>query len=172
MALAVAEAYGCNSDNTNMIPMTSSEQAEALKDGTIDVAFMAGGIPQATVTDLDYSNDVVYLSIDDAVIETLDKEYPFWTPVTIEKETYSKQTEDMNCLTVDTLLACNVDLDEEIVYQITKILNENVNELAAIHSSGMEWNKETTEAYLNSSLLTFHDGALKYYMEVLEDRGR
>ena len=83
MALAVAEAYGCNSDNTNMIPMTSSEQAEALKDGTIDVAFMAGGIPQATVTDLDYSNDVVYLSIDDAVIETLDKEYPFWTPVTI-----------------------------------------------------------------------------------------
>lgn len=172
MALAVAEAYGCNSDNTNMIPMTSSEQAEALKDGTIDVAFMAGGIPQATVTDLDYSNDVVYLSIDDAVIETLDKEYPFWTPVTIEKDTYSKQTEDMNCLTVDTLLACNVELDEEVVYQITKILNENVNELAAIHSSGMEWNKETTEAYLNSSLLTFHDGALKYYMEVLEDRGR
>ena len=78
----------------------------------------------------------------------------------------------MNCLTVDTLLACNVDLDEEIVYQITKILNENVNELASIHSSGMEWNRETTEAYLNSSLLTFHDGALKYYMEVLEDRGR
>ena len=47
-----------------------------------------------------------------------------------------------------------------------------MNELAAIHSSGMEWNEETTEVYLNSSLLTFHDGALKYYMEVLEDRGR
>lgn len=172
MAMAVAEAYGCNADNTNLIPMTPGEQAEALKDGTIDAAFMAGGIPQATVTDLDYSNDVVYLSIDDGTIEKLDQEYPFWSPVTIKKGTYTKQKEDMNCLTVDTLLACNAELDENTAYQITKILNEHVDELAAIHSSGLEWSLETTEQYLDSDMFTFHDGALKYYTEVLGDRGR
>lgn len=167
MALAVAEIYGCNEDNSKFIPMSSSEQADALKDGTIDVAFMAGGIPQATVTDLDFSVNLTYLSIDEEKIQELEYAYPFWKRYSMPKGTYSGQTEDMNGLSMNTLLACNENLDADTVYQITKVLNEHVDELAAIHSSGSEWSLETTKEYLDSEILTFHEGARRYYDEVL-----
>ena len=38
MALAVAKSYGCTEKNSTIIPMSPGEQADALKDGTIDVA--------------------------------------------------------------------------------------------------------------------------------------
>lgn len=165
MAMAVLRAYGGGETNTTLIPMAAGEQAEALKDGTIDAAFMAGGIPQATVTDLDYSQELVFLSLDRETLKRLDEEYPFWSSVTIEKGTYTKQKEDVSCLAAETLLACNAELGEELVYQITKILNENVDELAAIHPGGREWNVKTTEPYLDGRLFPFHEGALKYYRE-------
>lgn len=165
MALAVAEVYGCNESNSKFIPMSSSEQADALKDGTIDVAFMAGGIPQATVTDLDFSVDLTYLTIDAEEKEKLEKDYPFWNVYLMDAGTYSKQTEPMNCLSVNTMLACNEKLDSETVYQITKILNEHTDELTVIHSSGSEWSMETTKQFLDSDIIQFHDGALRYYHE-------
>lgn len=170
MAMAVLSAYGGDEENTKVIPMAAGEQAEALKDGTIDVAFMAGGIPQATVTDLDYSQELVFLSLNEETLKRLDEEYPFWSPVTIEKGTYTKQKEAVSCLTADTLLACNAMLDEELVYQITKTLNENVDELAAIHPGGREWNLETTGTYLDEELFPFHEGALRYYREASQEQ--
>ena len=167
MALAVAESYGCTEENSTIIPMSSSEQADALKDGTIDVAFMAGGIPQATVTDLDYSSDVVFLSIDNEKLSELNDQYPFWDSVEMDAGTYSGQKEKMNCLSVNTLLACNVNLDTDLVYQITKILNEGTQELAGIHSSGAEWSFNMTESFLDSDILEFHEGALRYYSELI-----
>ncbi|MDD3253235.1 MAG: TAXI family TRAP transporter solute-binding subunit [Lachnospiraceae bacterium] len=166
MALAIINAYGGNEANSKIIPMSSSEQADALKDGTVDVAFMAGGIPQATVTDLDYAVNLKFLSLDNAMIANLEAEYPFWKSRSIKAKTYSKQSEDMHCLTVNTLLACNEALDADVVYEITKVLNEKVDELAGIHSSGKEWNRETTEEYLDNDFLIFHEGAKRYYDEV------
>ena len=170
MALAVAESYGCTEENSTIIPMSSSEQADALKDGTIDVAFMAGGIPQATVTDLDYSSDVVFLSIDSEKLAEMNEQYPFWNSVEMDAGTYSGQKESMDCLSVNTLLVCNANLDAELVYQITKTLNENTQELAGIHSSGAEWSFDTTEAFLDSDILKFHEGALRYYSELAGGR--
>ena len=167
MALAVAKSYGCTEKNSTIIPMSPGEQADALKDGTIDVAFMAGGIPQATVTDLDYSSEVVYLSVDDEKTKELRETYPFWHPVVIDAGTYSGQKEDMTCLSVNTLLACNAKLDAELAYQITKILNEGTQELAKIHSSGAEWSFDMTKLFLDSDILKFHEGAIRYYSELM-----
>lgn len=166
MALAVLEAYGCNEQNTTILPLSSSEQADALRDGALDVAFMAGGISQATVTDLDYSADLKFLSIDARTQARLDEQYPFWHSAVIPDGTYSKQTGGVNCLTVNTMLACNADLDSDEAYEITRVLCETSGELAEIHASGAEWSLETTRPFLDDEMVQFHPGALRYYEQV------
>ena len=73
----------------------------------------------------------------------------------------------MTCLSVNTLLACNAKLDAELAYQITKILNEGTQELAKIHSSGAEWSFDMTKLFLDSDILKFHEGAIRYYSELM-----
>lgn len=169
MALAVLEAYGCTEENSKIIPLSSSEQADALKDGVIDAAFLAGGISQATVMDLDYSNEIHFLSIDKSVQKSLDIKYPYWHSSVIPNGTYTKQERDINCLTVTTMLVCNQEMDQDAAYNITKTLNRRTDELGDIHSSGYEWNLDSTRAYLDNDMLTFHPGALQYYGETEYD---
>lgn len=163
MALAVLEAYGCNETNSKIVPLASSEQAEALSDGAIDCAFMAGGVPQATVMDLDFSGELVFLSIDPETQKALDNAYPYWHSAVIPAGSYTHQTGDVNCLTVTTMLVCNSSMSDVLAYNITKTLNENTAALAEINASGAEWNVENTLLYLDDEMLTFHPGALQYY---------
>lgn len=167
MALAIMEAYGCTEDNSRIIPMSSSEQADAIKDKAIDVAFVAGGIPQATVTDLDNSLKINFLSLDQDKQDELADKYPYWHSRKIPDNSYKNQTSEVICLTVKTMLVCNTEIDNEVAHEITKTLNENTDELTSIHSSGKEWNLEETLDYVEDSVIKFHPGALEYYNEVL-----
>lgn len=167
MALAILEAYGCNEENTKIYSLSASEQADALKDGDIDIAFVAGGISQSTVMDLDFSTEINFLSIDEEVQKKLDKKYPYWYSSVIPAGTYKNQKKDISSLTVNTMLVCNSNLDDDLAYKITKTLNESVEELGKIHISGLEWNKETTIKFLGNKILNFNLGAQKYYNEIL-----
>ena len=166
MALAILNEYGCNEENSKIIPLSSSEQSEALKDGDIDVAFVAGGLSQSTVMDLDFSNKIVFLSLDLEIQKTIDKKYPYWYSAVIPKNTYKNMKSDVSCLTVNTMIVCNKDMDERLAYEITKVLNENTEELSKIHVSGSEWNTEVTKQFYNNEILNFHKGAKKYYNEI------
>lgn len=168
MALAILDAYGCNKENTNIIPMSASEQSDALKDGNIDIAFVAGGLAQSTVMDLDFSSEINFLSIDLDIQKKLDKEYPYWHSAIIPKNTYKNLKDDIQCLTVNTMLVCNKNINKEVAYKITKTLNENTEELGKIHTSGLEWSKENTKRFLESNILRFNLGAKKYYDEIFK----
>lgn len=168
MALAILNAYGCSEDNTNIIPMAASEQSDALKDGNIDVAFVAGGLSQSTVMDLDFSSKINFLSIDIDIQKKLDKEYPYWHGAVIPKNTYKNLKNDIQCLTVNTMLVCNKNINKEIAYKIAKTLNENTEELGKIHASGLEWSKENTKKFLKNNILVFNLGAKKYYDEIFK----
>ncbi len=171
MALAVLEAYGCNGENSKIIPLASSEQSEALADGAIDCAFMAGGIPQATVMDLDYSGNLVFLSIDPETQNQLDQDYPYWHGAVIPEGSYRHQEGDVSCLSVTTMLVCNSGMSDELAYQITKVLNESTEDLAVINASGAEWSLANTLPYLEHEMLQFHPGALEYYAQAAPSEG-
>lgn len=168
MALAILEAYGYKEKNINIIPLSSQEQSEALKDGEIDVAFIAGGLSQSTVMDLDFSNKIKFLSLEKEIQKKLDKEYPYWESSIIPQNTYKNLNEDIYCLSVNTMLVCNKDIDKKISYDITKALNENTGKLGNIHISGYEWSKENTKNFLDNKILKFNSGAIKYYNEIFK----
>ena len=54
-------------------------------------------------------------------------------------------------------------MDEELAYQITKMLFEQTDELIAVHPAA---NDTTVEFSVNSTPVAFHPGALRYYEEI------
>lgn len=165
-ALAILEEYGITLDDVKSTPMVYAEQADALKDGTIDVAIVAGGVPVAAVTDLDTTKNINILSIDSDKIDILNEKYPYWAISELPAKTYQNQTESVNVMNARIVLICNESLSEEIVYNITKILNESTEALGEIHQNGKDWNLENSLDIFDKQLVPFHEGAIKYYEEI------
>lgn len=165
-AVEILKAYDVSLNDCRATPMMYSEATDALKDGTLDAIFVAGGIPQAAVTELNTTKDIRLLTIDPEKAETLVKANPFWTIYKIPSGTYSDCQYDVNVFAATVLLLANINLDDDLVYNITKTLNEKVDELTAIHSSGAEYNIEHTKEIINMNIVPLHPGAAKYYNEV------
>jgi|GEM_PF-983683 len=166
-ALGVLEGYGLTDKDYTGYPMAYGEAGDALKDGSLDAIFVCGGLPQATALDLDTSRDIKLLSIEDDVLKKLCEEHPTWTPYVVTPgDPYSDVTEPVNTLTIKSIIMCNVDADEEMIYQITKALNENVDMMKEIHAQGGEWCAEETEPFWRNPPVPFHEGANRYYREI------
>lgn len=163
------EAYGIDKSTVSEQVSTHSENLESLKDGVIDVAFVAGGVPMAGLTDLATSKDIKLLDIDPEVVAPYMEmeENAFFDLQTIEPGTYNGQNDPVNLMTVSVVLAANLDLDEDLVYEITKVLNESTDELAVVHKDGAEWNLENSLAVYEQGIANFHPGAARYYDEQL-----
>lgn len=159
------EAYGVDASTLRETPSSHSENIDALKDGVIDAAFIAGGVPMAGLTDLTTSKDIKILDIDADLLKPYLEKEPYYELLTIEPNTYNKQAEPVNVMIVDVILAANMNLDDDLVYQITKTLNENVGELTVIHTDGKDWNLENSLNLYRKNIVQFHPGAARYYDE-------
>ena len=162
----IYKAYGVDVSTLKETPASHAENIDALKDGVVDAIFVAGGIPMAGITDLITSKDIKFLDIDADLLKPYMEKENYFDLVTIEPNTYNKQTEPVNLMVVDVLLAANEKLDDDLVYEITKTLNENVDEMALIHKDGAEWNKENSLKLYNKNIVPFHPGAARYYDEI------
>lgn len=165
-AVGILEQYGITLDDCKATPMVYAEAGDALKDGTLDAIFVAGGIPQAAITDLDTTKDIKFLSIEQEKVASILEAYPYWDVITIPAGSYSDMTEDVNVMISTVLIACSLDLDDDIVYTITKTLNESVDDLKAIHADGASWNLENTRKVMELGIVPVHPGAQRYYDEV------
>ena len=68
----------------------------------------------------------------------------------------------MTVVAVSNVLVVHADMDEEIAYELTRVLFEHHDELAAVHPMAAVLSMETATA---GSPIPFHDGALRYYRE-------
>lgn len=139
-----------------------SEAAEALKDGRTDGILIAGGLPTAAVLDAASSMKVRILSLEPDMMAKLIKEMPWYYEIVIPKGTYIGQTEDVHTVAVANILICNDSLNENIVYNVTKVLHESQKDLIAAHSAAKDM---TLERALDGLTVPLHPGAEKYYKE-------
>ena len=97
-----------------------------LADGKADAAFMGGAIPIPAVVQLCSTQDVGFLTFDEAVVEKL-KDYPFYSVVKdIPADTYSDLDQDLKAINVGNMqLITHANVDEDVVYHFTKIMYEN-----------------------------------------------
>jgi TRAP transporter TAXI family solute receptor len=161
---AVLEAHGIDLEkDINLQPLSFNEQVAALKDGSLDVARLGGGIPTAALADLDSTNSVVFLNPDIDVLKKLNKAKPYFTNGIIPAGSYEDLTEDYNSPTEMTVAFVDESMSEEIAYKIVKAIYENTDELTKIHSSGAEWSLDN--ALKAKGEIPYHPGAIKYFKE-------
>ncbi|MBA8822340.1 C4-dicarboxylate ABC transporter [Ochrobactrum sp. P6BS-III] len=159
-ARTILEAAGLSYDDLGKIEyLPFAESVELMKNRQLDATLQSSGLGVASLRDLANSVDINVVEVPADVIEKIGAPYQVNT---IPANTYSGQDKDVVTASVINYLIVRPDMDEELVYQMTKGLFENLDQLAAAHSSAkaIKLDKSTIV-----SPVPIHPGALRYYKE-------
>src|SRR5699024_10604901 len=105
--------------------------------------------------------DMKMISLGEKAIDYLEDTYGM-TPYTIEKGSYDFQEEDYKTANTPTILITNEDVDEEVVYQITKSIYNQLDYLQDVHNGFKEVNDETIAEV---GKIPLHPGAERFLEE-------
>jgi TRAP transporter TAXI family solute receptor len=153
-------AFGVDPDSIRNRPLLQGEAVRELSAGTLDAVF-------TTVYD---SGDFVSLSmksgarlipLDGPAIDRLRREYAFIRPVSIPAGTYEGQADVLHTVGVDLVLICRSDLDEQLVYELTKA---HLNALPRVWAHGATLPRLDLEK-APATPIPLHEGAARYYRE-------
>ncbi len=140
-----------------------SGAAEQLKDGHIDWAHMPLGLPGSAVTDLALTSKIDILPIEGEFRDKLIEEHPYYVPYVIPAGTYNGIDRDIESAACVITLVADESVDEEIVYEITKCIWENLEEVKQIAASLAFMDINNPAAGIGVPL---HPGAERYYKEI------
>jgi TRAP transporter TAXI family solute receptor len=166
MALRLIEASGLdpNKDMTRE-RLSVAESVNALKDGKIDALFWVGGVPTPSITDLAATPGKTIKLVDHGdAAEGMRKKYgPIYVKNRILANAYPGETRETTNVDVWNLMVVPENADENLVYQITKVMFEKKDELVKVHKDAafLELSNQSTGA----SPIPFHPGAAKYLRE-------
>jgi len=138
------------------------EAAAALKEGLIDGIIIARRLPITSIQNFASLQQMRILSIEPDMIAKMKETMPWYSEITIPKGTYKDQTEEVKTIVAANLLICRDDLSTDLVYNMTKTLYENREELIAANLLAKDM---TLQDALKGMTLPLHPGAEKYYRE-------
>ncbi|MDR0136618.1 TAXI family TRAP transporter solute-binding subunit [Metabacillus idriensis] len=159
-ATQVLEVHGLTVDDIQAQNLSFDESTEGIQGGSIDAAFVTAGTPTAAVETLSAQNKVVVVPLEADKVKELIEKYPFYSEDVVPSGTY-KIGEDVNTVAVKAMLVVQDELDEDLVYDITKSIFENTDKIA--HAKGKLIKAETALEGIGD--LKLHPGAEKYFKE-------
>lgn len=135
------------------------ESVELIKNRQLDATLQSAGLGVASIKDLAASVPITVVSVPASVAEALGA--PF-VAETIPAGTYEGQDEDVPTLAITNILVTTTDVSDDMAYQMTKQLFENLDKLVATHSAAKAIKAENGPKGLPVPL---HPGAERYYKE-------
>ncbi|MFN7104716.1 MAG: TAXI family TRAP transporter solute-binding subunit [Pseudorhizobium sp.] len=159
-ARAIFEAAGMSYDDlgkTEYLPF--AESVELIKNRQLDATLQSAGLGVASIRDLATSLPITVVAVPAAEVEKIGSPY---LPVVIPAGTYDGQTEDVETAAVGNFLITHDGVSEETVYQMTKLLFENLDRLAASHAAAKSIDPKKA---LDGMPIPLHPGAERYYKE-------
>ncbi|MGH7834645.1 MAG: TAXI family TRAP transporter solute-binding subunit [Candidatus Binatia bacterium] len=163
--LRVLEAYGLTpKDLRSQDRLGVAESAGAMKDRKIDAFVWDGGLPTAAILDLSATPGVRIHLVPhgDAVPRMVAKYGPLYVVGTIPKGVYKDVEQDTPVAALTNLLTVHERMEENLAYQITKLLLERTADLVAVHQAAKEI---TLKSAAVGSPIPYHPGALRYFKE-------
>jgi uncharacterized protein len=162
IAEAALEAYGLTKKDYKPTLLTYAEQADALRDDTIDMACIFAGVPASSALDISTTHDVTFLGVGKEEMNKVIQKHPYWTAGVIKAGTYKKQTTDIPTFNSPAMLITSDDVEADVVYAVAKAIMDHTPELKAIHPQGAEWDLADAA---EGVAIPFHPGAAKFLME-------
>jgi len=161
-AKQILEGYGLTFDDIKKSNLSFKESGDGLQNGTLDACFVTAGIPNSALQEIALASGLVLIPVTGAEADAICGKYGFYTQEIIPAGTYNGVNEDVPALAIQATLAVSAELPEDTVYENTKALFENAEELAKSHAKGKD---VIAEQAVNGVSVEFHPGAKKYYQE-------
>ena len=161
-AIDVLEGAGLSVKDIKPQYQSFDDSKEALKDGQIDAAFIVSGAPTSAITELATTNGVFLIPIEGELRDNIMKSCPYYAPMEIPANTYPKQNEAINTITIKATLIVDSTLDDDVVYQLTAAIFDHAEDIGRENAKGEELSAENATSGIT---LPFHAGAARYYEE-------
>ncbi|WBL32795.1 TAXI family TRAP transporter solute-binding subunit [Sinirhodobacter sp. HNIBRBA609] len=136
-----------------------AESVELMKNRQLDATLQSSGLGNAALKDLATSQPITFLSVPAEVAESLGAPY---IASAIPAGTYEGQTADVPTVAVVNFLVTHDDVSDEVAYQMTKLMFENLDILKAAHSAA---GGISLEGAIKGSPIPLHPGAERFYKE-------
>jgi hypothetical protein len=162
-AIQILEAYGLKfGDLSKVERLSAAESADYLKDNRIDAAFYTVGVGASAIVDPALMIETVIVPIDGPEADALAKKYPFYAKDKVPAGIYRGVDKDVPTVAVLAILVSRTELEEDIVYRITKAMFENIKTIETAHAKGKEVRLEKALAGMSIPL---HPGAERLFKE-------
>lgn len=136
-----------------------AESVDLMKNRQLSATLQSAGLGVASLKDLSNSSEISVVAVPKAVVEKIG---PPFVAATIPAGTYKGQNQDVPTAAVINYLVTSSAVSDELAYQMTKLIFENLPELANAHAAGREIKLENAAA---GSPAPLHPGAARYYTE-------
>lgn len=162
-AQTLLAANGITYDDFEPQRLNFNETADALRDGDIAAGFWSVGPPTSSIMNLATTRSISLIPLSTEEIAAAIEAEPTFAPYSLREGLYDGMAEPVLTISTPNVLIVHADMDEELAYNITKAMFENVQELIDIHPAA---NDTTVEFTVDSTPIPFHPGTLRYLEEV------
>ena len=153
-------------DSIEPVLVAGQNASDQLKNRQVAAYHALFGVPNATVTDTSSTNDVVILSsYDEAEAAGFFDEYPFYTQYVIPGGTFSGVDEDVTTFRDAGLWIASADMDEELVYEMTKAIYEQAGLDHMLQVTAVAGEMGADNALVGVQI-PLHPGAARFWEEV------
>ncbi|MBB5049759.1 hypothetical protein HNR60_004543 [Rhodopseudomonas rhenobacensis] len=136
-----------------------AESVDLMKNRQLTATLQSAGLGVASLKDLSNSSEITVVSVPKEVV---DKIGPPFVAATIPSGTYKGQDKDVPTAAVINYLVTSSAVSDDVAYQMTKLIFDNLPELANAHAAGREIK---LEGAATGSPVPLHPGAIRYYKE-------
>ena len=160
-ARAIFKAAGLTYQDMGKVQyLPFAESVELIKNRQLDATLQSSGLGMAAIRDLASVMPLNYVAIPPEVVTKIGN--PAYQSEMIPANTYDGQTEAVPTVAITNRLVTRADMPDEVVYEMTKLLFENLTRLGNSHSAAKDIKLESAAKNLPIAL---HPGAERYYKE-------
>lgn len=137
------------------------DSAAALRAGSIDAFFFTGGLPTPTIAELAATSGARIAPLE-GLAEELTKRYgALYTDAVVPARSYGLDT-PVATIRIPNYLVSRPDLDENVAYEVIRLLFTHVDELALVHP---EARRLAVRSAVSTYPLPLHPGAARWYQQ-------
>jgi len=161
----ILESLGINyEEKMSLAWMGYGGAANAIQDGNVVGMNVLAGAPVSAITQAfaQMGDELTLLNFTEQDLIDINRRYDLWDWYEFPADTYPNQSEPVRSIASPNVLAARSDVPEEVVYQITKTIWENLSALQEIHAATKDMQLQRAVRGLGAPL---HPGAIRYYRE-------
>lgn len=160
-ARAIFKAAGLSYKDMGQVEFKPyAESVELIEKGQLDATLQSAGLGMAAIRELAERMPITFVAIPEQVVSRIGGAYQ---PGIIPAGTYRGQASDVTTATITNLLVSQTSVSDDLAYQMTRLLFENLGRLAEAHPAAKDIQLERAT---NGLPIPLHPGAERFYREV------